>query len=149
MASTIFGGPSYISKILNLLEDNDLNYYASEQSLIYPALSMFIFYSDKEVYKKLCQTMIKIFKKQFDKLINSIEIIGYLCFKVDTTENIIHDILFKIFEKNKEYDIDKLLDISADFILYRYIKLDNENNLNDKISVITNNLKNRIQRRIG
>lgn len=52
MASTIFGGPSYISKILNLLENNDLNYYVSEQSLIYPALSMFIFYSDKEVYKK-------------------------------------------------------------------------------------------------
>ncbi|KAK8900175.1 hypothetical protein M9Y10_002498 [Tritrichomonas musculus] len=96
-----------------------------------------------------------MFIQHFDKLIDIVEIIGYMCFDVEITEKITKDILFKITLKDEQLsNIKTLIRVNSNFILFRFhqLKISSSSSINLKnfehnniltytIKTLQNNLK--------
>ncbi|KAK8841194.1 hypothetical protein M9Y10_027394 [Tritrichomonas musculus] len=146
--NAILGGPKYLALLLKNI-DRKLNYFISEQSTIYPALLLFAYVSDTYLYQELISMNITLFKKQIEKLINAISAIGYSCFDPYITDQIKHDVLYKIARHSKSQQEESflLIRIVKDFIFFRLEKTqssilthliindpfeDSSNNVNEK-----------------
>ncbi|KAK8890749.1 hypothetical protein M9Y10_035534 [Tritrichomonas musculus] len=124
IANTLFnkiGDGKDIIDILKEMDNKEIKCEITEQLLIYSALSLYIFYPNKQIFRPLCDTMIKTFKNQLDDYIDIIEILGFLAFDINTQENIIFSILNRFFEIPGfiQDKANMIFNITSNFILFR------------------------------
>ncbi|KAK8838288.1 hypothetical protein M9Y10_035711 [Tritrichomonas musculus] len=118
--NAILGGFKYLQLLLKKA-DRHLNYYNLQQSTIYPALLIYAFIKQNDLYKEIIKFVISLFKGYWIELIDAINAIGISCYDVGVADGIVHDVLLEI-AKNQDArngDVYLLIGIIKDFIFFK------------------------------
>ncbi|KAK8847191.1 hypothetical protein M9Y10_019774 [Tritrichomonas musculus] len=118
--NSILGGSSYLIMLLKRI-NRKLEYFTCEQSMIYPALLLFAYHQNTYLYNEIIRMNITLFKKNWNNLINAIDIIGLSCFEPNVFDNIKHDVLYRIAIQPKltPNDVSSLIREIKNFIFFR------------------------------
>lgn len=119
---TIFGGKEYLEILLAHI-NQDLDYYSSSFSFIYPSLLLFAFNSS-ELYHTIINLNIDLFKNYLADFIRSLYNLSSYYFDSKLYNRIIHDVFTEILRK----DTLKITDITISFIfLFVFIRTNKDN----------------------